>query len=44
MTSMPALTRVDPSKEPFLSGRFAPVHDEIDVDDLAGRRHPARPT
>ncbi len=30
----PTLTPVDPSIEPFLSGRFAPVHDELDVEHL----------
>ena len=29
---MPTLTTIDPATEPFLSGRFAPVHDELDVD------------
>jgi carotenoid cleavage dioxygenase len=28
------LAPLDESTEPFLSGRYAPVHDEIDVDDL----------
>ena len=31
---MTTLTPVDESTEPFLSGRYAPVHDEIAVDDL----------
>lgn len=26
---------IDPTREPFLSGRYAPVHDELDVTDLA---------
>jgi carotenoid cleavage dioxygenase-like enzyme len=31
---MTTLTPVDEAAVPFLSGRFAPVHDEIDVADL----------
>ena len=31
---MSSLSPVDESAEPFLSGRFAPVRDEIEVDDL----------
>jgi carotenoid cleavage dioxygenase-like enzyme len=31
---MTMLTTVDESTEPFLSGRYAPVHDELDVTDL----------
>ena len=31
---MATLAPVDEATEPFLSGRFAPVHDEISVDDL----------
>jgi carotenoid cleavage dioxygenase-like enzyme len=31
---MPDLVPVDMSTHPFLSGRFAPVHDEIAADDL----------
>jgi carotenoid cleavage dioxygenase len=30
-----ALTPVDPAAEPFLSGRFAPVHEEITAGDLS---------
>ena len=30
----PTSTLVDPATEPFLSGRFAPIHDEIAVDHL----------
>ena len=29
------LTPVDPATEPFLSGRFAPVHEEVTADRLA---------
>ena len=32
---MSTLSPVDESTEPFLSGRYAPVHDEIDVADLS---------
>lgn len=45
---------VDPATNPYLSGRFAPVHDEIDTTDLrvAGKmamrtsviRHPEEPS
>src|SRR3954452_13865383 len=33
-STIPVLKPVDPASTPFLSGRFAPVHDEIEVDDL----------
>jgi carotenoid cleavage dioxygenase len=35
--SMTTLAPVDPATEPFLSGRFAPVHDEINVEHLEVR-------
>ena len=38
------LHTVDPSTEPFLSGRFAPVTDEIAADRLAVAGHAARRT
>ena len=31
---MATLAPVDEATEPFLTGRFAPVHDEISADDL----------
>ena len=31
---MPSLELVDPRTNPFLSGRFAPVHREVTVDEL----------
>ena len=31
---MPPLELVDPTTNPHLSGRFAPVHREIDAGDL----------
>ena len=37
------MTTVDMATEPFLSGRFAPVHDEISADRLGvDRHHPHR--
>ena len=31
---MPSLELVDPRTNPYLSGRFAPVHREVTVDEL----------